>query len=190
MKKFTLLFSTLLVLLLITACGDDSNNNTTPVEPADEPGMETEIDSKDAEEEAEDEEAETDAGEEDSIALDQAENEADMKKMMEELDFREFDLEVEYADDKEFDVEIDYDSDGSIEAEVDDEINGVHIEDDLEAFNHLYPYVNQLDIQKEMDKQEVINQLLDVFSLNDDYVEFKVEFEFHDNTELKIEDKR
>src|SRR5699024_1009939 len=127
---------------------------------------------------------------EDSIALDQAENEADMKKMMEELDFREFDLEVEYADDKEFDVEIDHQSDGRIEAEVDDEINGVHIEDDLEAFNYLYPYVNQLNIDKEMDKQDVIDQLLDVFSLEGDYVEFKVEFEFHDGTELKIKDKK
>src|SRR5699024_9938817 len=151
--------------------------------------IETEIDSKDVEEEADDEAA-TDADEQDRADLEQAANEEDMKKMMEQLDFREFDLEVEYKDDKEFDVEIDHQSDGRIEAEVDDEINGVDIEDDLEAFNYLYPYVNQLKIDKEMDKQDVIDQLLDVFSLEENYVEFKVEFEFHDGTELKIKDKK
>lgn len=188
MKKLTLICSTFIVLLFVTACGNDA-----PI-PADEnidTNLQTEIESRDAEP-ADDQEEINEAGEADEIASanGKARNDEDMQKMMEQLDFHEFELEVEYGNNQEYEVEIEHHSDGRVGAEVEDELQDVFISDDLDAFNYLFPFVSKLNVSKDMDKQAIIDHVLAVFELDVNYQEFEVEFEFKDGSELKIEDKR
>ena len=83
-------------------------------------------------------------------------NQDDMKEMMNQLNFTEIKIEISYGHDKEYEAEIEEHNNGDIEAEVEDEINSVDINDDLEAFNHLFPLVQQLNIEQSIEKQDVI----------------------------------
>ena len=82
-----------------------------------------------------------------------------MKNMMDELNFDEIEIEISYGKDQEYEVEIERHSNDDIDAEIEDELNGEDINDDLEAFNKLYPKVKQLDIEQDTDKEEVIKQV-------------------------------
>lgn len=192
MNRLSILLSTLFVLLFATACSSQ-DDATAPIDEDSDTQMQTEIESKDAPD------AESDGSEEpegknkstgESGKMEEAQNQADMQALMEELNIQEFELEVEYGDDLEYEVEIERHRDGKIEAEVEDQINGIEIDDDLAAFNYLLPYVQKLGISKGMEKQEVIDHVLEVFELDSNYEEFELEIEFNDGTELEIEDER
>lgn len=188
MQRTLVLFSMMFVLLFSTACSSPEKDSTEgPIDEQEDTKKETTLQSREVEKEDED------ALEKESKGVDpsmkQVQNQADMQAVMEELNLREFELEVEYADDREYEVEIEYHRDGEIEAEVEDEINGIEIKDDLEAFNYVLPYMQQLGISKGMDKQQVIDHLLEVFELDPNYKEFEVEIEFLDGTEFEIEDE-
>src|SRR5699024_9110325 len=87
-----------------------------------------------------------------------------------------------------YEVEIERHDNGDVKAEIEDELTGEDIDNDLEAFNKLYPLVKQLEMEQATDKEDVIQQVLDVFDLEDDYEEFEVEIKFDDGTELSYED--
>lgn len=185
MKKMMLNCMMLLAILLFTACNNDQVD-PTPVDEDSESNMQTEIESRDVEPEDEEE----DSGDELDSSNEQAQNQEDMQKMMEQLDFHEFKLEVEYENDKDYTVEIEHHSDGRIDAEVEDELQDVFIKDDVDAFNYLFPLVSKLNVTKDMAKEDLIAHVLDVFELDANYKEFEVEFEFNDGSELEVEDKR
>lgn len=179
MKKIITLFSALLLAVFLTACGqsDDNTNGATD-------NNETQGDSEQTEQGSNNDESndsETDFPE-------KAEHQDDMKKMMEALDFEKIEVEISYGKDKEFELEIEHHSNGDIEAEVEDELNDIDIDDDLEAFNHIYPDVKKMNIDRGMEKEEVINQVLKAFDLADDYEEFEVEITFEDGTKISYED--
>lgn len=116
-------------------------------------------------------------------------DEEEMKEKMSQLDYIDFELEVDYESDKEYEAEIEQNKEkGTIKADLEDEINGEDLKG-IEAFNKIYPLVEQLTINQDTDKEDAIAEILDVFDLDDDYEKFEVEITFSDGTEIEFEDK-
>lgn len=203
-KKITILCSALLVALFLTACGTDENetndtgeNNQTEEESnnvgdntnelADDNTDDQEDDNTDGDQANED--GTSGEGNQDTSATSaDAKNQEDMKRMMEELDFAEIEIEISYGNDKEYEAEIERHHNGEVEADVEDEINGVDLDDDIEAFNYIYPNVKKLKITRDIGKQDVIDQMLSAFDLEENYEKFEVEFKYEDGTKISFED--
>ncbi|MFC5603690.1 YusW family protein [Sporosarcina koreensis] len=168
MKKFaTLSFASALSLMLIGCGTDDQKEEPTVKE-------------------------ETTATEETTVTEEptlKEETPADMLQNMDELDYVEFELEVEYAGDKEYEAELETDSIGTVKAKIEDEVN--HVEKNgTEAFDELYPLVQKLTITQQTNKDEAISQVLKTFNLPTDYTKFDLEITFNDGTKIEFEDKK
>ncbi len=179
MRKIILFISMLTMSILLVACGTTNDGNETQ---GDQPVIEdNKIETN--EERDEDSQAETNNEE-------QSDSESDDEvAKMDRLDYVEFELEVEYANDKEYEAELEKKSDGRVEAEIEDELKGIHLEGS-EAFDELYPLVEQLTITQETTKEEAIEEILDVFQLDANYEEFEVELTFKDGTKIEFKDKK
>ncbi|MGM0835179.1 MAG: YusW family protein [Bacillota bacterium] len=101
--------------------------------------------------------------------------------------FTKFDLDVEYKDNKNF--EADYEAEGNGEAEIEDTVNDKTLKGD-EAYKELSPMLEQLKIDANSDQQEVVSQVLEVFSLEKDYTEFELEVTFADSTSKEFKVKQ
>lgn len=113
---------------------------------------------------------------------------ADMLQNMGELDYVEFELEVEYAGDNEYEAELETDSIGTVKAKIEDELN--HVEKNgAEAFDELHPLVQKLTISQQTKKDEAISEVLKTFNLPTDYTKFDLEITFNDGTKIEFEDK-
>lgn len=167
MKKALLPTGTVLAtVLLLSACGDDSDTNKNPIKT---------------------ETSTTDTG----VVTDKsntADDQAAMIKKMDELDYVEFELEVDYGNDKEYELSLEKDN-GQIEAKLEDELDNRKLMGQ-EAFDEIYPKLKDLSFSKDMPKDEAIQHALEAFSLPDDYVKFEMDITFHDNTEISIEDRK
>lgn len=112
-----------------------------------------------------------------------------MKQKMSELDYTDFELEVDYGSDQEYEAEIEQNkAKDTVEADLEDELNG----DDLkgqEAFDKIYPLVEQLTIDQDTSKADAIAEVLDAFDLNDNYEALEIEITFSDGTKIEFEDK-
>lgn len=108
---------------------------------------------------------------------------------MDELQYEEFELQVEYADHTEYEAEIEKKADGSIKAEIEDSLKGVE-QKGPGAFNELFPILEQLDITQQTDKEQAIANTLSAFNLPTDYTEFELEIRFKDGTKIEYEEKR
>lgn len=190
MRKVIVLFSAIFMVLFLAACSNDDGADSG--DDNDVPTAEDEAENTDEQEQADDDDAidESVEGEEDKDVDDsqQAEDQDDMKKMMEDLNFDEIEIEISYGSDQEYEAEIDYHDNGDIGADLEDELSGEDLDNDLDAFNKLYPLVKQLEIEQDTDKEEVIQQVLDVFDLEDNYEKFEVEITFDEGTKLSYED--
>lgn len=199
MKRMMMLSSILLVFIFATACSNGNNNDLTePINPDNTADMENEgnangnNESNNGTMNESNENTETNTGVDNNSdnGRDEAKNQDDMKEMLQQLDFYEFELEVSYGNDKEFEIQIEHHSNGDVEAEVEDELNDKNINDDLDAFNYIYPNAKKLNVSQDMDKQDAIDQILQAFDLPDDYEKIEIEFEFEDGAKLEFEDKR
>lgn len=180
MKKQWKVVLAALFIVVLAACGtsDEETNEATDTN---------------KEEEIDIDENETDDGTEQSDpveeeATDDATEEDDKNEKMKQLDFAEFELEVEYNDDQEYEAEIEKNSSGEYKSELEDELTNQHLKGD-EAFDHIYPILEKVSIQQDATQEEVIKEVLEAFDLDSDYDEFEVEITFHDGTELEYEDK-
>ncbi|MFS0690634.1 YusW family protein [Sporosarcina sp. 179-K 8C2 HS] len=113
---------------------------------------------------------------------------ADMLQNMDELDYVEFELEVEYAGDHEYEAELETKSVGTVIAKIEDELNHVR-KDGTEAFDELYPLVQKLTITQQTNKDEAIAEVLKTFNLPTDYTKFDLEITFNDGTKIEFDDK-
>ena len=190
MKRLLLLLGMSIFAFGLVACGtsdddtskkDDSNDNATE---------ETDNNASDDTTNEADDNTDNESGQEDDTDKedDQSSDQSSMESKMKELDYKEFDLEVEYANHKEYEAEIEQDH-GKIESSLEDELNNVDVEGQ-EAFDKIYPNVKELDIEKDTEKSEVISQILKAFDLKDNYKEFEVEITFNDGSKLEVEDKQ
>lgn len=112
----------------------------------------------------------------------------DIGEKMAELGFAEFEVEIDYADDKEYEADIEKRANGDYKVEVEDELTNTFLKGQ-DAFDHLYPILQKLEINPDSTKEEVISTVLDAFGLEENYVEFEVDIVFSDGTKLEYEDE-
>ena len=108
---------------------------------------------------------------------------------MDEIDYADFGLSVDYANHDEYEAELEKNSNNSVEAKIDDSINQVKMKG-ADAFNELYPLVKQLTITQKTSKEDAIQEVIKVFNLPDDYRELELEVRFKDGTKIEFEDKK
>ena len=169
MKKSYVLSSVITLSLALAACGTTADNTDKVV---DEPITE---DSNQGTATGQDENATTS-------------NKDDMQKM-DEIDYADFGLSVDYANNDEYAAELEKNSNNSVEAKIDDSLNQVKMKG-TDAFNELYPLVKQLTITQKTSKEDAIKEVIKVFNLPDDYKELELEIRFKDGTEIEFEDKK
>jgi len=190
MKRLFLLMATLLLTVFLAACGTQNNDEGNNADQADEGTMNNEDQNNDNnkndqndDENMDDEDNTTDNNNETDAASDD-----DMKQKMDELDYTDFQLEVDYGKNKEYEAEIEQDND-RIEADLEDEINGVDVNGE-EAFNKIYPKVKKLTIDANTNKDDAIMEVLKAFDLDPDYNKFELELTFKDGKKVEFEDKK
>lgn len=188
MKRFMLLIAVFAISLIITACSDDNNANDNEASD-DVSGNQEQNDNKQSGNNANDNAPADDNsnnGANDNNT--NTESAGDMQSKMDKLDYTEIEVEVDYGDDNEYEVEIEQDEGEEIESEMEDEVNDVFL-DGEEAFNELYPMVKELSIDHNTGKDDAIQDVLDIFDLDDDYKEFELEITFDDGSEIEYEEK-
>ena len=116
-------------------------------------------------------------------------NQDDIQQKMDEIDYADFGLSVDYANHDEYEAELEKNSDNSVEAKIDDSLNQVNMKG-TDAFNDLYPLVKQLSITQKTSKEDAIQEVIKVFNLPDDYKELELEIRFKDGTKIEFEDKK
>jgi len=100
--------------------------------------------------------------------------------------FKEFELDVDYKGTNQ-DYEVEYDTlEGKTEASIEDSINDKNLHGD-EAMKALTPLFEQLTFNQDTPQAEVIQEVLKVFQLKDDYQEFDLEVTFEDGTKKQYE---
>lgn len=113
----------------------------------------------------------------------------EMQQKMDEIEYAEFSLSVDYANHQEYEAELEKNSNNSVEAEIDDSLNQVK-KKGTDAFNELYPLVEQLTITQQTSKADAIQEVMDVFKLTPDYKEFELEIRFKDGKKVEFEDRK
>lgn len=180
MKKIgTLSFASVLSLMLI-GCGTDGQKEEPTVKEETPAASENETN-------AQSEASSTGAANAEQNT--DTSNQEDMLQRMDELDYAEFELEVEYAGETEYEAELETKSVGTVKAKIEDELN--HVEKNgTEAFDELYPLVQKLTITQQTNKEEAISEVLKTFNLPTDYTKFDLEITFNDGTKIEFEDKK
>ncbi|WP_068674936.1 YusW family protein [Oceanobacillus sp. Castelsardo] len=184
MRRILFLAAILIVTLTLVACGGgDNNNNDTNA------NQDTDTDvTNDAEQDTN--EVDEQAGNDTNETTTDNNNEAgDMQAKMDELDYIDFELSVEYDGNKDYEASLEKNQNGNVEADLEDEINGVHI-NGQEAFDEIYPNVKKLTIKQDTSKEDAIQQALDAFSLETNYKEMELEIKFKDSTKIEFKDKK
>lgn len=183
MRRILLLAAMFIVALTLAACGggdnnnDNNNNDTNANQGADNTDQGTnEVDDQ--------------AGNDTNDKVTDNNNESgDMQAKMDELDYVDFELSVEYDENKEYEASLEKNQIGSVEAELEDQLNNVN-SNGQEAFDEIYPNVKELTIDQNTNKDDAIQQVLDVFSLESNYMEFDLEITFKDGTTIEFKDNK
>ncbi|WP_233254384.1 YusW family protein [Salipaludibacillus keqinensis] len=190
MKKYGLSIGTAVLAIGLAACGTDDNNeapNDTIGEADNAAENITNTDNN-----SNDNNMNTNEGNnnENNMNTNEETNaeDNDASAWYEDLNFHEFELDVEYAD-GEYEVEYEY-NDGNPEAEIEDSRAGADTEmEGQEALDELEGKLTQLDLTADSSEEEVFSAVIDAFDLEEDYDELEVELEFFDDGELEAEDE-
>ena len=100
------------------------------------------------------------------------------------FNFIEFSLDVDYSATESYEVEYENKKNG-IEAKLKDERNNEKIQGD-EAYTKLEPLFKQLTFDSTTPNDEVIEQVIKVFQITEDFQSIEVEVEFTDGTEKEF----
>lgn len=101
------------------------------------------------------------------------------------FNFKEFSLDVDYPENKSYEADYDYERNG-MEAELEDDRNNEKLYGD-EAFNKMEPLLKKLTFDANTSNEEVINQVMSVFNIADDYEKIDIEVKFQDGTKKEYE---
>lgn len=180
MKKITLVLSLFSLSLFMVACGATDDNNTT------ENDQVVEENNDQTTNDTNQEGTNTNDSNADNTTSNNGDDEA---VKMESLDYKDFSLSVDYGSNEEYEAELELNRDNRVEAKIEDDMKGVKIKG-TEAFNELYPLVEQLTITQDTTRDEAIQEVLEVFNLADNYLEFEMEIEFKEGTKIEFEDQK
>lgn len=95
--------------------------------------------------------------------------------------FTHFSLDAEYENDISYEVEYEHEKD-RVTAEIEDEVNQVFLKGD-DAYTQLSKQLELLTINENSTDDEVLEQVIDVFKLNENYKHIEVEVRFNDGKE-------
>ncbi|MFJ7738544.1 YusW family protein [Lysinibacillus sp. NPDC097287] len=101
------------------------------------------------------------------------------------FNFTEFSLDVDYSATESYDVDYDNERSG-MEAELEDNRNNEKLYGD-EAFTKLEPLFKQLTFDSATPNDEVIDQVISVFKIADDFQSIEIEVKFADGTKKEYE---
>lgn len=183
MKRLNILAIFILLLGIFSACASNANNDT---------------DSDDTATEEITEEMNNDNGvlDDDDDNVDSTNvpnvNEDDeyIESQMKNLNFTEIEIDISYGEDRDFELSIDRDDDtGRYEIEIEDDINNTLFKG-REALDQIFPRLETLEITKDSEDMDVIEQVLNAFDLPDDYHEFDIEVIFDDGSRIDFEHRK
>ena len=107
---------------------------------------------------------------------------------MDRLPFTEFNLQIKY-DSKKYEIKLERKSNGHYDVMLNDELKQIK-QINRDAFDHIYPMLNDLSISNESDETEIIQDILNVFNLEHTYDHFQVKITFNDGYEYQYEDRK
>ncbi|MGE8077737.1 YusW family protein [Peribacillus loiseleuriae] len=161
-KSLKVLFVSVAAFLFLAACGNKNAVNNPPVE---------------------EKAGQTNSG---NVNVDQ--DQIQNTELASNVKFKEFELDVEYADGKEYSADVD--TMGSyMEASIKDEVNGERIYGD-DAMNQLKTKFDQLTFTKDTSDNEVIKEVLQVFKLDENYQDFELDVHFDDGTKKEYKHRK
>ncbi|MBG9446039.1 YusW family protein [Cytobacillus firmus] len=117
-----------------------------------------------------------------------AENQSNETSNEAAFNFTNFDLEVEYKDNTTIDVDYENEKNG-MEAAYQDDLADQNLTSD-EAMEKLTPIFEGLSFDQNTEDQEVINQVKDAFSVEDNYQKIELEIKFPDGTEKEYSETK
>ncbi|WP_155593722.1 YusW family protein [Lysinibacillus cavernae] len=100
------------------------------------------------------------------------------------FNFLEFSLDVDYSATESYEVEYE-DKKSGIEAKLQDDRKNVRLQGD-EAYTKLEPLFKQLNFDSTAPNDEVIDQVIKVFNIEEDYQSIEVDVEFVDGNEKEF----
>ena len=100
------------------------------------------------------------------------------------FNFLEFALDVDYSPTESYEIEYENKKNG-LEVKLKDDRNNERIQGD-EAYTKVEPLLKQLTFDSTTPNDEVIEQVIKVFNIKDDYQSIEVEVEFADGTEKEF----
>ena len=105
-------------------------------------------------------------------------------KDSEKYNFSEFSLDVEYSVTESYEADYEYqqrENQQIIEASIEDDRNKEYFQGD-EAYSKLRPLLKQINFDEATSNDEVLNQVVSIFSISDDYKSIEVDVTFSDGT--------
>src|SRR5699024_5519951 len=186
-----LLMATLLLIVFLAACGKQNNDEVDNADQADEGTMNNEDQNNDnnTDEQKDDENIDNENNTTDNNNETDATYDDNTKQQTDEVDYTDFEIEVDYGYNKEYEakIEIDDDDNKRVEADLEDDINGVDI-NGQEAFNKIHPKVKKLTIDANTRKKDAIIEALKAFDLDPDYNKYELKLTFKDGKKGEFED--
>ncbi|MCG7335667.1 YusW family protein [Sporosarcina sp. ACRSM] len=191
MKKMPITISAMALALVLGACGTTTNDPDPAVnEPATgESGQETTNGTTGSTESTDSSVTNTPDTNAGTTTGQNTASQDEMQQKMDDIEYADFSLSVDYADHQEYEAELEKHSNNSVEAEIDDSLNQVK-KKGTDAFSELYPLVAQLTITQQTSKADAIQEVMDVFKLPADYKELELEIKFKDGTKIEFEDRK
>ena len=95
--------------------------------------------------------------------------------------FAEFNLDVDYSPTVKYEASLEKDVDG-YEAQIEDEVNNENLRGN-KAFDKLNPILEKLKFDSTTPNEEVIEEVLTAFGLENNFVEFDLDVLFSDGTQ-------
>ena|SRR5690625_2741625 len=175
----------MILIGLLTACGNDATDNydatqndTTELDNTEE-NTNTDVDKNESDLTAPEENGyENDVNEKNVQTM--------INEKMDDLGLAEIEIEVEYPDNTEYQVEIEKDAQGNYKVELEDEIENIKLKG-IDAFEAIIPNLEKVEITKESNHDDIINQIISAFELNGDFDEFEIEIVFSDGSMMEFE---
>lgn len=181
MKKWFYVFLTSLFAFGMAACSDDPSIDNHPKEQLTQPANDKSANTND--DVVKEDESGNNSDDGNVRAMDE-------QKMMEEIPFTKFSLEIDYAPDMQYDFEYEENDNGaSYRAELEDSVHDKKLKG-KEAFQMLYTLMQDIHLDENTTKEEAMQQIFDTFQIDDNYTKFELDYVLKNGTKKEFEDRK